>query len=144
MDHKPLTDLLAESATMLVVNDLVASIQFYGDRLGFEVLERQEHIVALRLGSLNLYLFTSSPPTPDKPGITIENLNTPAKTAVIIDLLVSDCQAAYDRLTAIGLNFLTPPHTPPWGGRRCFLRDPDGYLIEIEENTASPFQKRAR
>lgn len=38
---------------------------------------------------------------------------------------------------------LTPPHSPPWGGLRCFAKDPDGYLIELEENEASPFLFRA-
>jgi catechol 2,3-dioxygenase-like lactoylglutathione lyase family enzyme len=140
---KPFNDLLLEASTMLVVNDLAVSIEFHRDRLGFELLDRQEHIATLRLGSLDLYLFTYSPPTPDKPNFTLENLNQPGRTPVIIDLLVSDCQAAYDRLIANGINFLTPPHTPPWGGRRCFAPDPDGYLIEIEERLASPFRNKS-
>ena len=51
----------------------------------------------------------------------------------------SDCQAAFERLQARGVQFLTRPHTPPWGGLHCFACDPDGYLIEVEENVASPF-----
>jgi catechol 2,3-dioxygenase-like lactoylglutathione lyase family enzyme len=124
---------------MLVVCDLAAAVAFYRDRLGFELLRQEEHIAALRLGSLQLYLFTYSPPTPDKPGVTLANLNTADQTPVILDLLVSDCQEAYERLLGSGVEFLSPPHTPPWGGRRCFARDPDGYLIELEQNPESPF-----
>jgi hypothetical protein len=29
--------------------------------------------------------------------------------------------------------FLAEPHSPPWGGHRCFAVDPDGNLIEVEE-----------
>jgi catechol 2,3-dioxygenase-like lactoylglutathione lyase family enzyme len=29
--------------------------------------------------------------------------------------------------------FFSEPQAPPWGGLRCFARDPDGYLIEIEQ-----------
>jgi catechol 2,3-dioxygenase-like lactoylglutathione lyase family enzyme len=135
----PLQDLLRDVAVMIVVRDLAVSIDFYQHKLGFMLLEQQAHIAALRLGTLQLYLFTHSPPTPDKPTITLTNLNGSDTTPVIIDLLVSDCQAAYERLQARGVRFLTPPHSPPWGGLRCFARDPDGYLIEVEENAASPF-----
>jgi catechol 2,3-dioxygenase-like lactoylglutathione lyase family enzyme len=48
-------------------------------------------------------------------------------------LRVADCHAAYAALTARGATFLTPPHD--WGGEiRCFLRDPDGHLVEISES----------
>jgi hypothetical protein len=32
-----------------------------------------------------------------------------------------------------GVEFLTPPKSPPWGGWRCFAHDPDSYLVEIED-----------
>ncbi len=45
-------------------------------------------------------------------------------------LRVADCQAAYEALRSKGAAFLTPPHD--WGTEiRCFLRDPDGHLVEI-------------
>jgi catechol 2,3-dioxygenase-like lactoylglutathione lyase family enzyme len=50
---------------------------------------------------------------------------------------VKDCAKAYDELRTLGVEFLTPPQRPPWGGWRCFTRDPDGYLIEIEEPPGS-------
>jgi catechol 2,3-dioxygenase-like lactoylglutathione lyase family enzyme len=28
---------------------------------------------------------------------------------------------------------LAPPYSPPWGGHRFFVRDPDGYLVEVEQ-----------
>jgi predicted enzyme related to lactoylglutathione lyase len=46
---------------------------------------------------------------------------------------VEDCRAAHEELTKRGLEFLTPPLSPPWGGWRCFLQDPDGYVVEIEQ-----------
>jgi catechol 2,3-dioxygenase-like lactoylglutathione lyase family enzyme len=138
----PLHDLLHDVVVMIVVRDLAMSVAFYQHTLGFTLLGQQAHIAALGLGNFSLYLFTHSPPTPDKPTISLTNLNGADTTPVIVDLLVSDCQAAYERLHARGVAFLTPPHTPPWGGRRCFVRDPDGYLIELEENAASPFLVR--
>jgi catechol 2,3-dioxygenase-like lactoylglutathione lyase family enzyme len=48
-------------------------------------------------------------------------------------LRVPDCQAAYEALRSRGASFLTPPHD--WSSEiRCFLRDPDGHLVEISQS----------
>ena len=48
-------------------------------------------------------------------------------------LRVTDCQAVYEALRSRGAAFLTPPHD--WGTEiRCFLRDPDGHLVEISQS----------
>jgi hypothetical protein len=47
---------------------------------------------------------------------------------------VADCRAAYEALRARGAVFLTDPYD--WAGEiRCFLRDPDGPLIELSQAT---------
>lgn len=124
---------------MLVVDDLDRSIAFYRDVLGFRLLQQRPWIAALSLGNMNLYVFTHSPPTPDKPGVTLANRNTPDETPVVLSFQVDDCRAAYEDLRELGLEFLTPPMEPPFGGWRCFARDPDGYLIELEQPLESPF-----
>jgi catechol 2,3-dioxygenase-like lactoylglutathione lyase family enzyme len=123
-------------ATMLVVDDMDRSISFYRDQLGFGVREQQPHIALLELGHTLLYLITESPPTPDKPALTLSNLNTPTQSSVVLVFRVADCHAAYEDLRARGVVFLTPPTVPPWGGWRCFARDPNGYVIEIEQPAA--------
>jgi catechol 2,3-dioxygenase-like lactoylglutathione lyase family enzyme len=120
-------------ATMLAVTDLDRSVAFYCDRLGFEVREQDSGIALLAQGSTLLYLVPSSDPTPDKPNVTLTCTNTPERTSVNLVFRVRDCQAAYRELTDCGVVFLTEPQSPSWGGWRCFARDPDGYLIEIEE-----------
>jgi catechol 2,3-dioxygenase-like lactoylglutathione lyase family enzyme len=51
-------------------------------------------------------------------------------------LRVADCQAAYEALRSNDAVFLTAPHD--WGTEiRCFLRDPDGHLVEISQSKAS-------
>jgi catechol 2,3-dioxygenase-like lactoylglutathione lyase family enzyme len=136
---KPLDGTLLGAATMIVVDDLTASVRFYRDKLGFDVVEQLPTIAALSRNAMLLYLFIHSPPTPDKPGVTLANLNTAAATPVVLDFLVSDCREAYRELRELGVEFLEPPQVPPWGGWRCFARDPSGYLIELEENPDSPF-----
>jgi catechol 2,3-dioxygenase-like lactoylglutathione lyase family enzyme len=119
--------------TMLCVRDLARSVTFYEDVLGFDVRWRWEHIAALELAGHRVYLFLESPPTDDKPRVWLAPQAEPSGGSVILVLRVEDCAAAHERLRERGARFLTPPSTPPWGGSRCFLHDPDGYLVELEQ-----------
>jgi catechol 2,3-dioxygenase-like lactoylglutathione lyase family enzyme len=132
-ERKPLDDQLVHIATMLAVADLARSRAFYCDKLGFPVHYQQPDIALLGWGTMLLYLVAESPPTSDKPAVTLAAPATPERTPICLVLRVADCQAADAELSARGVAFLTPPRTPPWGGWRCFARDPDGYLIEIEQ-----------
>ncbi len=120
---------LVSLATMLCVGDVERSTAWYRDKLGFEVLKQEPEIALLRIDSGLVYLFAESAPTEDKPS---EHL-VPKPGGVILVLTVEDCREAYDELTERGVEFLTPPKSPPWGGWRCFAHDPDGYLVEIED-----------
>jgi catechol 2,3-dioxygenase-like lactoylglutathione lyase family enzyme len=48
---------------------------------------------------------------------------------------VADIQAAYEEWSSRGAEFLTAPMDR---GReiRCYMRDPDGHLIEVGQTTA--------
>ena len=51
-----------------------------------------------------------------------------------IALTVDDMDAALERLAADGITPEKPPYTVSEGGSRlCFVRDPDGYRIELIE-----------
>jgi catechol 2,3-dioxygenase-like lactoylglutathione lyase family enzyme len=132
-DGRPLAGNLVRVQTMLVVADLGRSVGFYADALGFGVSWRQDHIALLEREPMLLYLAAQGPPTPDKPGVSLGPPADPARTPALIILEVRDCAAAYAELARRGVEFLTPPHEPPWGGSRCFARDPDGYLVEVEQ-----------
>ena len=118
---------------MLVVTDLAESVAFYRDKLGFTVRENEPHIALLTRGPMLLYLIPESPPTPDKPSVTLGNTNNAQRTSVNLVFRVKDCRAAYAELSKRGVKFLTEPQQPSWGGWRVFARDPNGYLLEIEE-----------
>ena len=120
---------LVSLSTMLCVSDVERSTAWYRDKLGFEVLKHEPDIALLRIGSGLVYLFAESLPTEDKPSSHL----VPKPGGVILVLTVEDCREAYEELRQRGVEFLTPPKSPPWGGRRCFAHDPDGYLVEIED-----------
>lgn len=129
----PLDQQLVSFSTMLTVRDLAISEQFYVRHSGFRVTERLETLRRLERTGVSLYLVTESPPTSDKPGVTLAPPAERARPSVNLIFRVRDVRATYKALAQHGLRFLTPPQQPPWGGWRCFAQDPDGYLIEIEQ-----------
>lgn len=120
-------------STMLVVRNLVASENFYRHHFGFEVTEGSPSMRRLERLGATIYLVVTSPPTIDKPGITLSPPPDRDKPSVNLVFRVKDVRSVYSALAARGLVFLSPPAQPAWGGWRAFTQDPDGYLIEIEE-----------
>lgn len=133
MTAHPLDATLQRVSTLLAVSDLARSAAYYRETWGFHEVEAADGIVLLERAGFFLYLVSPSPPTPDKPSITLSPPPARDTTPVNIVFRVSDCLAAHSALSDAGVRFLTPPAQPPWGGWRCFTRDPDGYLIEVEE-----------
>jgi hypothetical protein len=52
-----------------------------------------------------------------------------------LDLRVADIQACYKQWRAKGAFFLTEPLNNRGWEWRCYMRDPDGYLIEVGQYT---------
>lgn len=57
----------------------------------------------------------------------------PRPSGVILTLVTEDVDGWHERLSARGVEFeKAPAHNPDYGIYHCFLRDPNGYLIEIQ------------
>jgi catechol 2,3-dioxygenase-like lactoylglutathione lyase family enzyme len=119
---------------ILVVTDPAASRDFWVNVLGAELYrEYGGTSVVLKFAGTWLLLVSGGGPTADKPGVTFRPPGDPDQVSHAITLRVADCRGAYAALTTRGASFLTPPHD--WGAEiRCFLRDPDGHLVEISES----------
>ncbi|MET7820640.1 VOC family protein [Micromonospora zamorensis] len=50
---------------------------------------------------------------------------------VIIEFLVADVDALYEKLTNVVEDFVNEPTTMPWGNRALLFRDPDGNLVNF-------------
>jgi catechol 2,3-dioxygenase-like lactoylglutathione lyase family enzyme len=122
---------------ILVVAHPARSRDFWVDVLGAEPYrEYGGTSVVLRFAGSWLLLVSGGGPTADKPTVTFLPPADPDRVSHAMTLRVADCQAAYQALLARGATFLTPPHD--WGGEiRCFLRDPDGHLVELSQATGS-------
>jgi catechol 2,3-dioxygenase-like lactoylglutathione lyase family enzyme len=122
---------------ILVVADPARSRDFWVSVLGAEVYrEYGGTSVVLRFAGTWLLLVSGGGPTADKPTLVFTPPPDVNRVSHAITLRVADCQAAYDALRSRGATFLTPPHD--WGSEiRCFVRDPDGHLLEISQSTGT-------
>jgi catechol 2,3-dioxygenase-like lactoylglutathione lyase family enzyme len=66
--------------------------------------------------------------------VTLEAPRDPDLASSFLNIRVSDIHAVYAEWSARGAEFLTPPKQHQTE-IRCYLRDPDGYLIEVGETT---------
>jgi catechol 2,3-dioxygenase-like lactoylglutathione lyase family enzyme len=117
----------------LVSNDVERSRRFYSDVLGGElVMEGEPSIVALANSWVIINI--GGGPTDDKPAVTLEAPRDLNRVSSFLNIRVADIEATYADWSARGAEFLTPPKDH---GReiRCYLRDPDGHLIEVGQAT---------
>lgn len=54
-----------------------------------------------------------------------------ANRSVIIEYLVDDVDATYEKLRDVIGDVVTEPTTMPWGNRSFLFRDPDGNLVNL-------------
>ena len=128
---------ITEVLQLRVVSDLARSRAFYVDVLGASVVREEPGSLAfLDLAGARLVLSVAGGPTPDKPTVTFAVPADPDTVTAELILRVSDARAVYEALRARGATFLTPPVEFPWE-TRCFVRDPDGHLIEITQPPAA-------
>lgn len=73
-------------------------------------------------------------PTPDKPDVTLEPPGERNTVSSFLNVRVADIAAFYADATAKGARFLTEPIDRK-AEVRCYLRDPDGHLIEVGQAT---------
>jgi catechol 2,3-dioxygenase-like lactoylglutathione lyase family enzyme len=117
----------------IVSNDVERSSHFYTDVLGGElVLDGEPSIVALANGWVIINV--GGGPSDDKPTVTLEAPSDPDRVSSFLNIRVADIEAIYADWRSRGAEFLTPPKDH---GReiRCYLRDPDGHLIEVGQAT---------
>jgi catechol 2,3-dioxygenase-like lactoylglutathione lyase family enzyme len=127
----------------IVAADVGRSRRFYADVLGGEVLlDREPAIVAL--ANSWIIINVGGPPTDDKPTVTLEPPGDPDHVSSFLNIRVADIHAVYEQWRDRGAEFLTPP-TDRGIELRCYMRDPDGHLIEVGQATNIPVgQDRGR
>jgi len=120
----------------LIVADVARSVRFYRDVLGAELL-REGEPTFLRLGNLWLTINVGGGPTDDKPDVIATPPRARNDLSLFLNLRVSDINRFYERWRSRGATFITDPKVHA-SELRCYMRDPDGYLIEVGQTTFTP------
>lgn len=122
----------------IVSNDVARSVDFYTRVLGGELVTNIDGgpgVVQLANGWI--IINGGGGPTDDKPDVILEVPTDLSRTSAFLNIRVADIRAVHARWSALGAEFLTEPKDR---GQeiRCYLRDPDGHLIEVgQSNPAS-------
>jgi lactoylglutathione lyase len=117
----------------LIVRDLQRSVAFYRDVLGATVL-REGQPTFLRLGNIWLTINGGGGPTDDKPEVVASPPRDQNVLSIFLNLRVMDIMRCYDLWSSRGAKFITEPKVHATE-LRCYMRDPDGYLIEVGQTT---------
>lgn len=108
--------------TFLYTRDLSRSARFYEDVLGFELAADQGSCRIYRIKERSAFL-----------GICQRDDAPENASGLIFTLVTKDVDRWYDRIVGRGWDCEHPPrHNATYGIYHFFLRDPSGYLIEIQ------------
>ena len=120
----------------LTVADVKRSAEFYSHILGADVVVNSEPTV-LRLANTWLIVNVGGGPTDDKPDVTLRTPQNPQEFSSFLNIRVADIHALYQEWRGKGAEFITEPKQHKYE-IRCYMRDPDGYIIEVGQTTAIP------
>jgi catechol 2,3-dioxygenase-like lactoylglutathione lyase family enzyme len=117
----------------IVAEDIARSRDFYVGVLGGTAVTDGEPTI-VKLANGWVIINVGGGPTDDKPGVVLEPPTDPNRASAFLNLRVADIHESYREWSARGAEFLTEPKDH---GRelRCFMRDPDGHLIEVGQAT---------
>ncbi|MBV9310380.1 MAG: VOC family protein [Solirubrobacterales bacterium] len=122
----------------IVSKDVERSRRFYTEVLGGETVlhgdssKGEPSIIALANGWVTINV--GGPPTPDKPTVTLEAPQDLDRVHAFLNIRVADIHAVFRDWGGRGAEFLTPP-IDRGVELRCYMRDPDGHLIEVGQAT---------
>jgi lactoylglutathione lyase len=124
----------------LIVTDIARSVAFYRDVLGATVL-REGEPTFLRLANIWLTINLGGGPTDDKPQVVAMPPRDVNALSCFLNLRVNDIARCYELWRSRGASFITEPKVHATE-KRCYMRDPDGYLIEVGQTTmtATPLE----
>src|SRR6202041_86122 len=122
-------------AQFLTVADIERSARDYEKALRARILTlgHGNAPASLLLANFWMILNVGGGPTPDKPTVTL-SVPDPNLINSFMNFRVADIQACYELWKSRGAEFITKP-LPKYGEIRCYIRDPDGYIIEVGQST---------
>jgi catechol 2,3-dioxygenase-like lactoylglutathione lyase family enzyme len=122
-------------AHFIVSDDVERSRRFYTDVLGGKLaFSGPGGLTYVQLANSWIIINEGGGPTDDKPTVTLETPADLDRVSSFLNIRVKDIAAVYAEWSARGALFLTPPKEHEYE-IRCYIRDPDGHLIEVGQTT---------
>jgi predicted enzyme related to lactoylglutathione lyase len=119
-------------AHFLTVADVERSARFYETVFGGRIVRKGEPTY-IQIANTWLIVNVGGGPTLDKPTVTLRPPVDPDEVSSSMNIRVADIQACYRLWRSRGAQFITEPKVKV-GETRCYIRDPDGYIIEVGES----------
>jgi len=119
----------------LTVADVARSADFYTRIIGGKVVRSGEPSI-IQLANSWVIVNVGGGPTDDKPTVTLRPPENPNEATSFMNIRVADVWSCYKDWGSKGAEFLTEPKNHE-REIRCYMRDPDGYLIEVGQSTIS-------
>jgi hypothetical protein len=120
-------------AHYFTVADIKRSADFYLQVLGGKVIRSGEPTI-IQIANSWIVLNLGGGPTDDKPTVTLQPPQNPKEVSSFMNIRVADVWASYEDWKRKGVEFLTEPKDHALE-TRCYMRDPDGYIIEVGQTT---------
>jgi catechol 2,3-dioxygenase-like lactoylglutathione lyase family enzyme len=122
-------------AHFIVSDDVERSRRFYTEVLGGRLAySGPGGLTYVALSNSWIIINVGGGPTDDKPTVTLEAPRDRDRVSSFLNIRVKDIEAVYAEWSARGAQFLTPPKQHQYE-KRCYIRDPDGHLIEVGQTT---------
>src|ERR1700749_3263977 len=123
-------------AQFLTVTDIERSARYYEKVFGARILSHGDGNAPgyLQLANIWMIVNVGGGGTPDKPSVTLRVPPDPDQVSSFLNIRVADIQACYELWRSRGAEFITAP-IDKYGEIRCYIRDPDGYIIEVGQST---------
>jgi predicted enzyme related to lactoylglutathione lyase len=117
-----------------VTDDVAGLAGFYARLLG-EPEALNEYYVEIPAGPASVGFsrrrFTEADAQAAADGQAAEAQACGRKDEIILDFAVDDVDAEYPRIAVLGVDWVMPPTSQPWGNRSMIFRDPAGNLINV-------------
>ncbi|MEX1363356.1 MAG: VOC family protein [Nannocystaceae bacterium] len=109
---------------LIAVTNLPASVDFFTQWLGFEIVFLSEGLVSLRHPGSGLGLGFCRPLADEAPFVG---------KGLTYGIEVDDVEAAYERFVSGSVDTDGPPRDNPWGDRSFTVVDPNGIALHIHQ-----------
>ena len=114
---------------VLPVADVKRCAAFYADVFGGTIV-REGSPTIVQIANTWILVDVGGGPSEDKPTVTLDPPKSLDEVSCFMNIRVADIRSCCERWRACGAEFIT--ELRDLGTElRCYIRDPDGYLIEV-------------